>query len=87
MISHIVLDQEMGRHDFCSVVNSPDTSEVDVCRAADVLIERHGAEAEIAAERIVYQMLDRGDRDGLLVWMRVKCAIAKLQVPRRRPAH
>lgn len=87
MISDVARDREMGRQDFRSFVGSPEISEEDIHQTANMLIEQHGAEAAVAAERVLYQMLDRGDRGGLLVWMRVKWAIANVQAPRRRPAH
>jgi hypothetical protein len=39
-----------------------------------LLIERHGADAA----RLIDRMLDRGDRDGQLVWLRIKRAIEML---------
>jgi hypothetical protein len=57
-------------------------SDLDIWRAANVLIERHGADAVIEAARRADTMLDRGDRDGQLVWLRIKRAITALQAPR-----
>jgi hypothetical protein len=44
-------------------------------------IWRHGADAEIEAARRADLMLERGDRDGQLVWMRIRRAGAELQAP------
>lgn len=54
-------------------------SDLDIYRAANLLIERHGADALIEAARHIDQMLDRGDLDGRTVWLRIKRAICALQ--------
>jgi hypothetical protein len=54
-------------------------SDLDIYRAANLLIERHGADALIEASRLIDRMLDRGDLDGHLVWLRIKRAIMALQ--------
>ena len=61
--------------------------ELEIWRAANLLIRQHGADAEIEAARKADLMLDRGDRDGQLVWLRIKRAIVELQAPPRGPAH
>lgn len=55
-------------------------SDLDIWRAANLLIRQHGAEAELEAARLADLMLDRGDRDGELAWLRIKRAIAELQL-------
>ena len=51
-----------------------------------MLIQQHGENAEIEAARKADLMLDRGDRDGQLVWMRIRRAIVELQArPAGRP--
>ncbi|HJU19328.1 MAG TPA: hypothetical protein VJ770_22975 [Stellaceae bacterium] len=62
-------------------------SDLDIWRAANLLIRQYGAEAEIEAARHADLMLDRGDRDGRLVWMRIGRAIAALQAPPSGPRH
>jgi hypothetical protein len=62
-------------------------SDLDIYRAANLPIERHGADAVIQAARLVDRMLDRGDRDGQLVWYRIKRAIEALQAPASGPPH
>jgi hypothetical protein len=52
----------------------------DIWRAANLLICKHGADAEIVAARRADEMLERGDRDGQLVWGRIGRVIAELQV-------
>lgn len=61
-------------------------SDLDIWRAANLLIRRHGSDAEIEAARRADLMLERGDRDGQLVWVRISRAIAQLQaLPVGRP--
>src|SRR6266851_6941076 len=55
--------------------------DLDIWRAANLLIRQHGDQAEIEASRLADLMLDRGDCDGELVWLRVRSAIADLQAP------
>jgi hypothetical protein len=62
-------------------------SDLDVYRAANMLIERHADDALIEAARRVDLMLERGDRDGQLVWLRIKRAIEALQAPPVVPRH
>jgi hypothetical protein len=66
---------------------SPGISELDIWRAANLLIRQYGANAEIEAARRADLMLDRGDRDGQLVWMRIRRAIAGLRAPPTGPRH
>jgi hypothetical protein len=63
---------------------SSDISDLDIWRAAHLLICRHGANAEIEAARRADLMLDR---DGQLVWIRIRRAIAELQAPPTGPRH
>jgi len=62
-------------------------SELDIYRAANLLIQQHGADAEIEAARKADLMLDRGDIEGRNVWLRIKRAMGQLQAPRAGPAH
>jgi hypothetical protein len=58
----------------------------DIWRAANLLIREHKAEAELVAARRADEMLERGDHDGQLVWLRIKRAIGELQsVPVGKP--
>jgi hypothetical protein len=54
-------------------------SDLDIWRAASLLIRKHGADAEVEAAKRADLMFDCGDRDGELVWLRIKRAIAELQ--------
>jgi hypothetical protein len=51
----------------------------DIWRAANLLIREHAAEAELVASRRADEMLERGDRDGQLVWLRIRRALGELQ--------
>jgi hypothetical protein len=58
----------------------------DIWRAANLLLRKHGVDAEVVATRRADEMLERGDRDGQLVWIRIRRAIADLQtVPMGKP--
>jgi hypothetical protein len=67
-------------HQFDSIMQRM-TSDRDIWRAANMLIIRCGDLAEIEACRLADLMLDRGDRDGELLWLRVRRTIAELQAP------
>jgi hypothetical protein len=53
--------------------------EIDIWRAANLLIRKHGANAELEAAKRADLMLDRGDDDGRLLWARIRRAIEDLQ--------
>jgi hypothetical protein len=53
--------------------------ELDIWRAANLLIRRHAAEAELEAAKRVDLMLDGGDEDGRLLSARIRHAIEVLQ--------
>jgi hypothetical protein len=53
--------------------------EVDVWRAANLLIHQRGDDAEMFAARRVDLMLDRDDPDGQLVWSWIRQAVVELQ--------
>jgi hypothetical protein len=54
-------------------------SDLDIYRAASLLILQHDEDAEIFAAQRADEMLDRGEHDGQLVWLRIKRAVAELQ--------
>lgn len=61
--------------------------DIDIWRAATLLIRQHGDDAEIVAAQRADEMLDRGERDGQLVWLRIRRAVAELQAGSSGPAH
>lgn len=56
-------------------------SDLDIYRAANLLIDRHGADALIEAARMIDRMLEHGDMEGRTVWRRIRRAIEVLQAP------
>jgi hypothetical protein len=54
-------------------------SEIDIWRAANLLIRKHGANAELEAAKRADLMLDRGDDEGRLLWSRIRRAVEALQ--------
>jgi len=62
-------------------------SKLDIYRAANMLIERHGADAIIEAAKMIDAMLDRGDLEGRAVWLSIKQAITDLQASPIGPRH
>lgn len=63
------------------------TPDIDIWRAANLLIRQHGEDAEIVAAQRADQMLERGDPEGRVVWLRIRRAIAELQAAAIGPAH
>lgn len=61
----------------------PMVSDLDIWWAANLLIRKPGANAELEAAKRADLMLDRGDVHGRLLWMRIRRAIEELQAPRR----
>jgi hypothetical protein len=57
-------------------------SDLDIWRAAQLLIQRHGGDSELEAARLQDLMLDWGDTEGRPVWARIRRAI---EAPYRRP--
>jgi hypothetical protein len=62
-------------------------SDLDVWRAANLLVKQHNADAEVAAARRIDVLVDAGDRDGEMVWRRIRRAIVELQAAPAGPAH
>jgi hypothetical protein len=65
----------------------PAISDLDIWRAANPLIRKHSADAELEAARLQDLMLGRSDDNGRLVWARIRRAIETLQAPRRGKPH
>ena len=57
--------------------------DLDVFRAAKLLIDQHGDDDAIRAAQRVDQLADEGDLDGVAVWRRIIEAIDELQRERR----
>jgi len=54
-------------------------SDLDIYRAANLVIKRHGPDAVIEAARMVDRMLELGDPEGRALWQRIRHAIEVLQ--------
>ncbi len=55
------------------------TSDLDIYRAANVIIRQHGQDAPIHAAMRADEMLEAGDLEGWAVWKRVLRAVGELQ--------
>ena len=58
-------------------------SDLDIFRAAKLLIDKHGEDAAIWAGQPCDQLTDEGDTDGAAVWRQILEAIDELQRGRR----
>ena len=63
------------------------TLDIDIWRAANLIMKQHGENAEILAAQRADLTLERGDPEGRVVWLRIRRAIAELQVAPSGPAH
>lgn len=55
------------------------TEEIDIWRAADLLVKRHGDDAAMVAAQRADELLARGDIDGQRIWKRILAAVSELQ--------
>lgn len=60
------------------------TEEIDIWRAAHLLVKRHGDDAEVVAAHRSDELLAQGDTDGQRIWKRILAAVKELQ--RTKPA-
>jgi hypothetical protein len=63
------------------------TPDIDIWRAANLVIKQHGENAEIMAAQSADLMLERDDSEGRLVWLRIRRAIVDLQAAPVWPPH
>ena len=61
-----------------SCYDPPMTSDLDIIRAAQVLISQRGEDAPIHAAMRADELLDKGDMDGCAVWKRILAAVQEL---------
>ena len=54
------------------------TSDLDIYRAANLLIERYGEDASIHAAMSADAMMEKGDLDGFAVWKLIIKAVDEL---------
>lgn len=60
------------------------TEEIDIWRAAQLLVKRHGDDVEVVAAYRSDELLAQGDTDGQRIWKRILAAVHELQ--RTKPA-
>ena len=63
------------------------TPDIDIWRAANLIMKQRGENAEIVAAQGADLMLERGDPEGQFVWLRIRRAIAELQAAPTGPMH
>ena len=61
------------------------TDDIDIYRAAKLLIDKHGDEADIIAIKRATNMFDDDDVDGHAVWKRITNAIKETERETPRP--
>ena len=54
-------------------------SDLDIFRAAHLMMHQHGGDAELEAAMSADRMLRRGDREELLTWFRIGLAITVMR--------
>ncbi len=59
--------------------------DIDIFRAAALLIKERGDDAQLVAIKRATEMLDAGDVDGYAVWKRIVDAIKDTQREKPRP--
>ena len=57
------------------------TPDIDIWRAATLIIRQYGENAEIVAAQRADELWEHGDHEGRAVWLRIKRAIVELQEP------
>jgi hypothetical protein len=57
--------------------------DLDIYRAAKLLLDRYGEVAAVRAERRVSELWDAGDAEGTAVWRQILHAVGELTRPRR----
>ena len=55
------------------------TSDLDIYRSANELIEQHGEDAPILVAMRADELMEAGDMEGVAVWKRIGKAIEELQ--------
>lgn len=53
-------------------------ADLDIWRAANILIKQHGAESAIIAAQRADALLEAGDMEGQRVWKRIAAACAEM---------
>ncbi len=61
------------------------TPDLDIYRSAQVLVKRHGGDAQTEAAMRADAMLERADLDGYAAWKRILRAVEELQGTTPKP--
>ena len=61
------------------------TDDIDVWRAANILLKQHGENAALTAAQRADELLAQGDIEGQIVWKQITAAVSELQRKERRP--
>ena len=59
--------------------------DLDIYRAANVLMDRYGHDAPLLATKRAIKMLDAGDLNGYAVWKRILRAVEEMQRTEPKP--
>jgi hypothetical protein len=59
--------------------------DIDVWRAANILVKQHGENAALVAAQRADELLAQGDIEGEIVWKQITAAVSELQRKERRP--
>jgi hypothetical protein len=62
-------------------------SDLDISRAAHLMMHQYGGKAELEAARYADVLLGRGDLEGLLTWTRIARTIAAMRLTPTRLPH
>jgi hypothetical protein len=54
-------------------------ADLDIYRAAKLLVDQHGADARTRAAELASALLDEGDTEGDVIWRSIMAAIDELQ--------
>jgi hypothetical protein len=74
------VDRSHAAEDWAAIrTRMEEPIEVDIWRAANLLIHQFGDDAEIFAAQRAHLMLNRDDQDGQLVWSWIRRAVVELQ--------
>jgi hypothetical protein len=60
-------------------------SDLDIWRAATLIMKQHGADAEIVAARRADELMESEDWEGRAVWLRIARAVGELAQPSGLP--
>lgn len=79
MQSVIAIFRRMRLDITSAIVRHVPVDEIDIYRAAKLLVDQYGSDAAVQADLRADAMIERGDMAGATVWKRIVRAIAELQ--------